>query len=464
MPPIPLLPLLLSLLTSLLPLVTCASPMVYFWGSSPVLANETALLLGGPSLLSVAFIQLCPGSPPSNASCGLYPNAQATPAASKVTLPSLDIFSASPCLTSSPASCSPSPGLLLNSPLVKWTQADLGSSASYPGGSVRLFGESLAFASGACVPTAAANSSAALASASVRAVPLGGGAASPLQLTLASCYALTAQLPAGLPLGAYSLQVRNGLPSCGWTAAGQLSVQPPPAPWPATLYPVTGAGGVWGALAAARAAGGGVVYFPRGTYTFNSTLTLDAIPPYTTLLGESAASVSLCWRDSAAPVRTSALIQGSAGHFALRNLSVYVQGNFSDVLGDGGWPGLQASGLVVYALGYYGLLDNASAPFHGRAMPVGSGSSQGSLVSLSGSNWRVSDSQFYGGGSRGFYVHGSDLSAPSWLIGSSNGVLQRSLVHGSFNTYGLESVNGIVMEDNVFEGDLTCYGSFMSSE
>jgi hypothetical protein len=427
------------------------------WASAPALANDTVLFLGGPDLSPVTSIRFC-----STASgCASSPNLQATATGAKAVLPSLDVFSATAC---GAAGCAPA-ALAVNAPRVKWTQADVARDTTSPGGGLRAFGEALAFAGGTCVATRNARGAAALAAAAARLAPTGGGAPVALALTFASCWALTAAVPADAPLGLYVLEVRNGLPGCAWTPAGALTLVAPPTPWPTTVFNVNNtAGGVWGALAAAKANNGGIVFFPRGTYTFNATATLDAIPPFTTLLGESAETVTFAWRDVAGKVNMdSALVSGSAGNFAVVNATLYVQGNFTNVISDNGFDGLRLSSIVVYALPYYGLLDNVSAPFHGRSMPVGSGNSQGSLVSISGDNWRVSDCSFFGGGSRGFYVHARDRDTPTWLGQSGNGVLERSRVRGAFNTYGLESVNGIVFENNDFEGDLTCYGSFMAT-
>lgn len=427
-----------------------------FWASSPILSNETALILGGPDLSSVATVRLCPMNGTATG-CTQSANLQSSQSSVKVTLSTLDAFSVAPCIG---GVCGP-PTVLLNAPKVKWTQADVESTITTPGGELRVFGEALSFAGGVCVATrdgAALNGSA-----SVRLVPSpgGGGGGQPtlLTLTFSTCFALTARVPATTPLGTYSLEVRNGLPSCDWVPTGvTFSIQAPPTPWPSTVFPVTGPGGVWGALASAKANGGGVVYFPRGSYAFNATLTLNAIPPFTTLLGESATTVSLYWRDTDSPVRTSSLIQGSAGNFALVNLTIWVQGNFTSVVGDGGYDGLRMSGVTLFALPYYGLLDNTTHSFHSRTMPIGSGNNQGSLVAIGGRNWRVSDCEMEGGGSRGFYVQSTDLNAPTWLVQSGNGVLERSRIKGAFNTYGFESVNGVVVENNVFTGDMTTYG------
>lgn len=190
----------------------------------------------------------------------------------------LDVYTVSAC---NAGGCSAP--LLVNAPQVAWMQADVGSTSASPGGWVRLFGTALAYDSlGRCTPTLNGGTS----NTSVRIEPLSGGPALPLTVTSATCYAVTAVIPAATPPGEYLLYVNNGLPSCGWTnatktpGAGALLSITPRTQWPTDVFDV-GALGVWGALAAAANNSGGIVHFPRGSYQFNENHTLNAIPPFT---------------------------------------------------------------------------------------------------------------------------------------------------------------------------------------
>jgi len=57
------------------------------------------------------------------------------------------------------------------------------------------------------------------------------------------------------------------------------------------------------------------VFFPRGSYAFNENNTLNAIPPFTQLVGEGADLVSWYWADMKTQP-TTALVQGTGGFFA----------------------------------------------------------------------------------------------------------------------------------------------------
>ena len=451
----------------------------FFYASSPTHANETLLLLGGPSpgMLAAAFIQLCAAA---TAACTLLPNVQRAAASAKAVLPPalpLDVYTVAPCAAAEAATCAPPSPLLVNAPRVAWQQGDAGEAAASPSGYIRLFGSALAFSApplARCVPTLRGSGGGGAASAaSVSLLPAGAAAAAaiPLPLSFASCYALTAAIPASTPPGDYTLQVANGLPSCGLvnaSAAGallRLRVVPP-APWPTQVFDVAALGGVWKALDAAAANGGGTVFFPRGRYAFDANNTLNAIPPRTTLQGEGTDLVEFYWRDMAQGPRRggspTSLVEGLAGSFALRNVTLFVQGNFSTaVVSDGGFDGATVAGVIVRANPYYMMLEPVNQSFHGRSMAIGSGFSSGAAVSVSGCNWAVTDSDLLGGS------HAIDIfvaEAPTWFVRPCNGLLARNTLVGGFGMYRLEGARGVVVEDNVMRGGgLNSFGSWIST-
>ena len=447
----------------------------FFYASSPTQANETFLLLGGPapSMLSTAYIRVCAGT----SNCTFLLNEQPTAVSAKAVLPAslpLDVFSAASCTSAEASSCAP-PSALVNAPRVAWQQGDADeASATQDTGYVRLFGTALAFSPpplSQCVPTLQGASGAAGAQLSLLPAA-GGGAPIPLSLSFASCFAITAPIPASTPPGDYILQLSNGLPSCGLVNASASGATlllrvVPPAPWPTQVFDVVAMGSVWAALAAAAANDGGTVFFPRGRYVFDENSTLNAIPPRTTLLGEGTDLVELYWKDMAAGPRRgnnlTSMVQGLSGNFALRNLTLYVQGNYSvPVISDGGFDGLVVAGVIVRANPYYMMLEPVNQSFHGRSMAVGSGFNSGAAVGVSGCRWAVTDSDLLGG-SHAIDIFVSDAPT-SWYQRPCNGLLARSTLVGGFGMYRLEGARGVILEDNVMRGGgLNSFGSWMST-
>ena len=189
---------------------------------------------------------------------------------------------------------------VLNAPTVWWMQGDRGD-ASSPGGTLRVFGRSLA--------------------------PYGKGVAGKprlkvgdreLALTKADVWSLDAAVPKDLAPGTYKVRVRNGLKGEeGWTEAGDWKVEPDVPVWKADVFPVTrfGAGPNDGdsdsdafdaAMAAAERNGGGIVYVPCGRYVLTRTL---AIPPRVLLKGEALDLAQICWPDMDDPPEN--LIEGT---------------------------------------------------------------------------------------------------------------------------------------------------------
>ena len=116
-------------------------------------------------------------------------------------------------------------------------------------------------------------------------------------------FSLIASLPADLGEGPYELRVSNGFGgSAGWSESLFIEIKRPDA-WPADVFDVKkfGAMGddvtddtaaVRAALAAADKNGGGVVYFPWGTYRLKDWI---CIPEHTTLRGDERDATLLKW-------------------------------------------------------------------------------------------------------------------------------------------------------------------------
>ena len=137
-----------------------------------------------------------------------------------------------------------------------------------PSGWVKVVGRSLAFTQGECRraddPTTSDTGTA------LRLSPVGAAAGTPtgaatIAVTSATCFDISARLPAGVPAGRYTVQVRNAL--SGWVPVpgpGGILTVAAPLPTPTTVFTATTASGLLHALHGASASGGGIVQIPRG--------------------------------------------------------------------------------------------------------------------------------------------------------------------------------------------------------
>jgi hypothetical protein len=202
----------------------------------------------------------------------------------------------------------------LNVPGIEWTQGDRGNS-SEAGGWLRIFGRALAFGSDGtggvrCIPEreAAAGATASR----VRLRRAGSSDWTELKLSAASCYALTAHIPEDFLPGAYELSLSNGIEGAAWVQSNETTVTVKvKRSWPTDVFDVVELGSVWKAMEKARNNSGGIVHFPRGTYSFDENHTLDNIPPNTVIRGESAELVSFHWADMQTPDRKSTRLNSS---------------------------------------------------------------------------------------------------------------------------------------------------------
>ena len=264
------------------------------WLTSPTLPSQTLVAVytsATPNATTTATVRLCHGAQlPAAAPSARCVGTEATPPvaagdglSAMVAVPGswpLAVYAAQVCRGD--AACSMWSTINDADPL--WAQADRGTVATRgPTGWLRVFGRSLAFGT-RCVDVEA------LAASTISSVRLVSGTGASVVLTHAaqgSCYDLAAPVPATVPLGRYTVQVKNGLPGSSWvpTSDSQQITVVAPEPPPAHKFPVKGGTGrdVALALAAAGAAGGGMVELTPGHVYHMTTADSLFVPDGVTL-------------------------------------------------------------------------------------------------------------------------------------------------------------------------------------
>ncbi|MDO5319217.1 MAG: glycosyl hydrolase family 28-related protein [bacterium] len=189
----------------------------------------------------------------------------------------------------------------LNEPTVWWMQGD-GGDSSTPGGTLRVFGRSLApyYSAGA---------------GGVPRVWLGGRE---LVLEKKDVWSLDARVPVDMKPGRHPVQISNGLKGGrGRYEAGTWEVAAAHAVWKSDIFNVLDYGAeendlgsdsdaFAAAMDAAAKNGGGTVYVPAGRFMLTKTL---VIPPHVLLKGEDRALSQIVWPDTQEPPEN--LIEGS---------------------------------------------------------------------------------------------------------------------------------------------------------
>jgi len=194
----------------------------------------------------------------------------------------------------------------INRPALWWQLSGVGGRAN-PGGELRIFGKNFG-------PRA-------------RLWLRGAGGTRELPLRIARDFDVAATIPADVVPGKYELWIHNGHgDEAGFGEPLAIEVAPREA-WPDRIFDVRklGARGdnetddtetIHTALRQAKKNGGGIVFFPRGTYIVRGKL---AVPPKTVLRGEGRDVVWLKVPVNAPPFQ--AVIAGN-GHFGVENLSI----------------------------------------------------------------------------------------------------------------------------------------------
>ncbi len=476
----------------LLPAADAGAAPTLFWASDPIRPGETALVVGdgfgekprveiarlpdGPSFTPIAqgfrwpgkgqpveVIQPCDTSlkfvVPAGLRFGVFAFRISTPGGSAVGM--------------------------LNRPKAWWAQGDLGGAAS-PGGHLRVFGQNLSFSEEMASPRRLA--------APPRPSPPDGD---PLlflqgakQRTLfvnevSTGYSVGASMtdygppvrpgfsnPPFFTAGEYQVRVHNGFGgNAGWSEPIHITVRKPK-PWPAARFDVRefGAEGsgatddtaaIQAALDKGGAAGGGVVYLPRGRYRVTATLTL---PRFVALRGEKRELVSLFWPDMPSP--PEALIRGT-NSFAVEELTLYASNHRHVIVGDlGSVPGsgnVRLHRLRVRANAYRGHLKPEEVDSILRES-LKSSTGGGDTVRLGGDNIWITDCDLYGSGrvlflsrTRGGLVRGNTLYNGRWgwyCISGSNGLIfEGNEVVGAdlmSTGGGLNCLDGSTSSENVY--------------
>ena len=166
---------------------------------------------------------------------------------------------------------------------------------------------------------------------------LQGKRAIPAPVEKMSAYDVHFRLPLGLEPGEYAVHVHNGYGgAAGWSSGLELRVEVED-PWPEEIFNVRRYGAVGdgiaddapaiqGALDAAGAGGGGVVYLPPGSYLINSTLT--TVHPRTVVRGQSRERTwiwlpnGVHYGDRAIGEKVQVGLQGDL-HFIVEDLSMH---------------------------------------------------------------------------------------------------------------------------------------------
>jgi hypothetical protein len=338
----------------------------------------------------------------------------------------------------------------INLPTIYWTQANLGDAAA-PGGWIQLFGRNIIRQSER---------------AQLLLVPDGGGAATKAPVGKGDLWRGVFAVPERLSPGRYKLRLSNGDGGDGeWVDAGNVTVQ---IPQPDTsqsfdvrAYGARGDGrfdcmrAIKAAIDAAREAGGGTVYFPRGRYLVSDMI---VIPPGIKLQGEATDLVNLVW-----PELTNlpmALIQGTS-RFAIEDLTIYasnhphiISGGFQ--FGDG--QAADAGDIAIRRVrirgsAFRGLMEAEATlqrmnDYH-RIYPL----VVPDTIRLTGSRVEVTDCDILGSG------HSLRLFKVTDAIISGN-----ILNNGRYGTYYFVGSRRVIFENNTVTGaDLQATGGGLST-
>ncbi len=316
----------------------------------------------------------------------------------------------------------------LNQANTWWHQGDAGESASQ-GGWLRTFGKCLGLKSDAKITLNDGNNS--------------------IELKTKQCsrWELGGEIPRKTPPGLYTIYIYNGH---SWAEAGKIEVKAGKAKVE-NIFPVTdfgakpnedadATGPILYAISQALAAGGGVVYFPRGRYRVDCPKRVNypimepvKIPPGITLRGESMELVSLFWPERKEPL--PALLQGS-NDFAIEDLSIYTQGKHSNIIT--GTSNVRISRVRIRANSCYRLKKPETEYIPKDYMET---QFLGEAISLRGNNISITNCDIYHSGSA---LH---------LEFCNYGVISGNILEHNRNYLMAQSCSNIIFEDNVCRGN-----------
>jgi hypothetical protein len=253
--------------------------------------------------------------------------------------------------------------------------------------------------------------------------------------------------------------VNNGIEGSEWVQCGETAATVvEKRSWPTEVFDVVKLGSVWNAIEAAKNNSGGIVHFPRGTYSFDENHTLDNIPPQTVIRGESAELVSFHWADMQHP--PTALITGDwafsgyehhcVGNWLLTNVTIHVQYQFHTVIWDKGCDDVRVIGVRIRSNPMYYLMPGPDPFFRGRNATCGHSYQQGAAFNMVGSNFELRNNDVFHGGQMLLMI---DPHGPlAGLSGPRFGLVANNKFAFGFRCYHLEQIHAMIIENNLMEG------------
>lgn len=333
----------------------------------------------------------------------------------------------------------------LNVPTIYWAQGNLGDEAS-PGGWLQLFGRNIVREASRAQLSLIAES---------------GTASNKATLTKGDLWRGSFRVPDQISPGRYRLRLSNGDGGDSESAdAGSVTIRAPAtASSPSFDVRAYGANGdgkfdstraVRAAIDAARDAGGGTVYFPRGRYLISDMISL---PPGIKLQGERTDLVNLLWPELQTP--PPALIQGTS-RFSIENLTIYASNHPHIISGGFQFGDMQAQGAGDIAIRHVRIRGSA---FRGNMEPDVAVRRMNDFhrayvaaapdtIRLSGNRIEVTDCDVLGSG------HSLRLFKVANAIVSGN-----ILNNGRYGAYSLVGSRRVIFENNtVTAADLQASG------
>ncbi|OAF02727.1 hypothetical protein AYJ54_25990 [Bradyrhizobium centrolobii] len=338
----------------------------------------------------------------------------------------------------------------INLPTIYWRQGNLGDEVS-PGGWLQVFGRNIVRQTGR---------------AQLLLLPDAGGAAIKSVLTKGDLWRGAFRVPEQLSPGRYRLRLFNGDGGDDeWADAGSITVRVTQVEtaqsFDVRAYGANGDGrfdctrAIRAAIDAAKDAGGGTVYFPRGRYLISDMI---VIPPGVRIKGERTDLVNLVWPDLASlPV---ALLQGTS-RFSIEDVTIYASNHPHIISGGFQFGDTQAPGAAdiairrvrIRASAFRGLMEPDATvqrmnEFH-RIYP----GTAPDTIRLSGNRIEVSDCDILGSG------HSLRLFKATNAIVSGN-----VLNNGRYGTYSIVGSRQVIFENNtVTAADLQGTGGGIST-
>ena len=420
-----------------------------FWGSDPVGADESLMLVGG-NFGKTPSVELCflENTDPAPNNLSIEPDfsdvewtaveiLQKSESCLKVVIPSDWIKGLYGCRISQKTGSSEE--VIINKPTMWWLQGDLGLSKGSPGGDFRLFGKNLNFGGESKVVFQNVDS-------------CDSSDYITLPIEKSSCYQLQAKLSESLTPGTYRVYVHNGMGgNCGWKDAGNFEIEKI-RPKSKQIFNVMDYGAqpdtdkdctvaIYLAMKKAEALKGGIVYFPRGRYRIDANMPEPhlpgplKIPSGITLQGEAMELVSLYWPDRQEVLPS--LIEGG-DNFKVKDLTLYCQGVHNNVIS--GVSNATVARVRIRANCYY-MLRGDNKSFHGRSLNNKGIFEMGAAIYFSGGHAvKVNDCDILHSniGIQLDHVRGAEISNNHILYGGNHLVV-----------YGSE---GVVYEKNNCQG------------